>query len=75
MRITVVSNRNIIMLLTAIGWTISLNYGSVAFGVHFGEHTPIPDCQPQFTAALNAVTQLHDESPIEVLAPFVRLSK
>jgi len=56
MQVTVVPNRNMIMLSIAVGWAISLDYDSVAFGAHSGEYTPYPDCQPQFAAAMNAAT-------------------
>lgn len=75
MQVTVVPNRNMIMLSIATGWAISLNYDSVAFGAHSGEYTPYPDCQPQFAAAMNAATHACDTSPIEVVAPFVQWSK
>jgi 7-cyano-7-deazaguanine synthase len=75
MQVTVVPNRNMIMLSIATGWAIALGYDSVAFGAHSGEYTPYPDCQPAFAAALNAATHVCDASPIEVLAPFVRWSK
>ena len=75
MELTVVPNRNMIMLSVATGWAISLAYDSVAFGAHTGEYTPYPDCQPAFAAAINSATHVCDENPIEVLAPFVRWSK
>ena len=75
MQVTVVPNRNMIMLSIATGWAIALGYDSVAFGAHSGEYTPYPDCQPVFAAALNAATHVCDASPIEVFAPFIRWSK
>lgn len=75
MQITVVPNRNMIMLSIATGWAISLGYDSVAFGAHSGEYTPYPDCQPTFAAAINAATHVCDEVAIETLSPFIRWSK
>ena len=75
MQVTVVPNRNMIMLSIATGWALALGFDSVAFGAHSGEYTPYPDCQPQFAAAVNAATHVCDETPVEVLAPFVRWSK
>ena len=75
MEVTVVPNRNMIMLSIAASWAISLGYDSVAFGAHSGEYTPYVDCQPEFAAAVNAATHVCDELPIEVLAPFVQWSK
>ncbi len=75
MQVTVVPNRNMIMISIATGWAIASGFDSVAFGAHSGEYTPYPDCQPAFAAALNAATHVCDSCPIEVLAPFVRSSK
>jgi len=75
MQVTIVPNRNMIMISIATGWAITSCYDSVAFGAHSGEYTPYPDCQPAFAAAVNAATHACDSNPIEVLAPFVRWSK
>jgi 7-cyano-7-deazaguanine synthase len=75
MQVTVVPNRNMIMIAIATGWAIALGFDSVAFGAHAGEYTPYPDCQPAFAEAINSATQICDYSPIEVLAPFVTWTK
>lgn len=75
MHVTVVPNRNMIMISIATGWAIALGFDSVAFGAHSGEYTPYPDCQPAFAAAINSATQSCDYNPIEVLAPFVNWTK
>lgn len=75
MRITTVPNRNMIMLSMAIGWAISSRFDSVAFGAHTGDYTPYPDCQPPFADAMNAVGQVCDRDPIDVLAPFIHWTK
>jgi 7-cyano-7-deazaguanine synthase len=75
MQVTVVPNRNMIMLSIATGWAIALGFDSVAFGAHSGEYTPYPDCQLAFAVAINAATQVCDYSPVEVLAPFVTWEK
>ncbi len=75
MQVTVVPNRNMIMIAIATGWAIASGYDSVAFGAHSGEYTPYSDCQPAFAAAINVATLVCDYNPIEVLAPFVRWSK
>ena len=73
--VTTVPNRNMILLALATGWALATQCDSVAFGAHAGEYTPYPDCQPQFAAAMNAATHVCDDTPIEVLSPFVRWSK
>ncbi len=75
MHVTVVPNRNMIMISIATGWAITLGFDSVAFGAHSGEYTPYPDCQPAFVTAINATTYLCDYHPIAVLAPFTLWAK
>lgn len=73
--VTTVPNRNMILLAIATGWAVATRCDSVAFGAHAGEYTPYPDCKPQFAAAMNAATHACDDTPVEVLSPFVHWSK
>ena len=73
--VTTVPNRNMILLALATGWAVATQCDSVAFGAHAGEYTPYHDCQPQFAAAMNAATHVCNDTPIEVLSPFVHWSK
>lgn len=73
--ITTVPNRNMILLSLAAGWAVAAQCDSVAFGAHAGEYTPYADCQPKFAAAMNAATHVCDDTPLEVLSPFVHWSK
>lgn len=75
MKATVVPNRNMIMLSVAIGYAISLGAQFVAYGAHSGDHTIYPDCRPEFAAALNTAALLADWHQVELLRPFVRLTK
>jgi 7-cyano-7-deazaguanine synthase len=75
MQVTIVPNRNMIMIAIATGWAIALGFDSVAFGAHSGQYTPYPDCQPAFVAAMNLATRACDYKQIEVLAPFVSWTK
>jgi 7-cyano-7-deazaguanine synthase len=75
MKATVVPNRNMIMLATAIGWAVSLEYDAVAYAAHAGDHAIYPDCRPEFVAAMRNVARLCDWRPIELLTPFVSMSK
>ena len=75
MKLTTVPNRNMILLSVAIGWASSLKYNAVAFGAHGGPYTPYPDCQPDFTEAMDRVAGVCDWTPIHVLAPFVHWEK
>ena len=77
MRITVVPNRNQIMLSIAAGIAVARGCDAVATAVHAGDHTIYPDCRTEFINSLNTTTQLATESfgDVQVLAPFVDIDK
>jgi 7-cyano-7-deazaguanine synthase len=75
MKATIVPNRNMIMLSVAIGYAISQKAQFVAYGAHAGDHTIYPDCRPEFAAALNTAALLADWHQVELLRPFIRLTK
>lgn len=79
MRITVVPNRNAIMLSIATGIAVSRGSALVATGVHSGDHFIYPDCRPEFIEAINKAfalgTEGHAADDFRVEAPFVTISK
>lgn len=80
MKLTVVPNRNMIMLSIAIGVAVSesapdASHAEVYFGAHAGDHDIYPDCREEFTAAMRYVAELANYVPVEVIAPFQLLSK
>jgi 7-cyano-7-deazaguanine synthase len=75
MKVTVVPNRNMIMLSVAIGYAISIGAKFVAYGAHAGDHTIYPDCRPEFAAAIDTAALLADWHQVELLRPFIRLTK
>lgn len=75
MKLTVVPNRNMIMLSVAIGFAVSLRYNAVSYGAHAGDHAIYPDCRPEFVAAMNQVAALCDWHRVELRAPFLGYSK
>ncbi len=75
MKLTIVPNRNMIMLSIAVAHAISLQYDQVAFGAHAGDHYIYPDCRPNFVAAMNQATNQCDDKKIEIIAPFIHLDK
>lgn len=75
MRVTVVPNRNMIMLSVAVAWAITLRAGAVAFAAHHGYHTLYPDCTPGFIDALAHAVHKADDHRVELLAPFARWTK
>lgn len=48
MAITVVPNRNMIMLSIAAGVAVNNRYKYIATGIHAGDHFQYPDCRPEF---------------------------
>lgn len=75
MKLTVVPNRNMIMLSVAIGWAVSMKFSAVAYGAHSGDHAIYPDCREEFAAALDQAAQLCDWNPVKLLRPFVAMDK
>ena len=75
MKLTVVPNRNLIMLSIAAAWAISMKADRVAYAAHAGDMAVYPDCRPAFVNAANAVFGLCDWHGVRLYAPFVNLSK
>jgi len=76
MKLTVVPNRNMIMLSVAIGHAVAIGAKGVYTAVHAGDHAIYPDCRPDFIYAMNRAAQIGNEwTPVEVFAPYVNLTK
>ncbi len=78
MRLTVVPNRNAVMLAIAYAAAVSDGADTVATAVHAGDHTVYPDCRPQFIEAFNAMETVATEgfgAPDMLRAPFVNMTK
>lgn len=79
MKITVVPNRNAMMLNIAIARAVSIGAESVVIGVHSGDHAVYPDCRVQFIDAQEFTAKVANEGFIhpefQLAAPFINLSK
>jgi 7-cyano-7-deazaguanine synthase len=79
MAITVVPNRNAIMLSIAYGIAVAEQAELVAFGVHAGDHFIYPDCRPAFITAFEAMERTAVEGSgnpkLRLEAPFQHLNK
>ncbi|MCF8495713.1 MAG: 7-cyano-7-deazaguanine synthase QueC [Alphaproteobacteria bacterium] len=77
MRITVVPNRNAIMLAIAYGIAMAREVRSVAAAFHGGDHFIYPDCRPAFVEAFEAMQHraLEGLSEISLYTPFLNLRK
>ena len=79
MAITVVPNRNAIMLSVAYGVAVNEGAQAVGIGVHGGDHFVYPDCRPDFIGSF-ALMQKHavegfGDPDLELLAPFLNGDK
>lgn len=75
MKATVVPNRNMIMLSVAVAHAISIDFDAIAYGAHAGDHTIYPDCRTEFVDAMKTVIGLCDWKQVQLLTPFVDVSK
>lgn len=77
MKITVVPNRNAIMLTIAFGVASARKAEAVATAVHGGDHFIYPDCRPGFIDAFQMMQDraLDGYADIWLYAPYVRRSK
>lgn len=79
MRVTVVPNRNAIMLSLAVGIAVAEGAEIVATGIHTGDHFIYPDCRPEFfnaiTKAMILATEGHAVEGFDVRAPFLFMYK
>ncbi|MEP3524631.1 MAG: 7-cyano-7-deazaguanine synthase QueC [Hyphomicrobiales bacterium] len=77
MKITIVPNRNAIMLTIAFGVAAAKGADAVATAVHGGDHFIYPDCRPGFIDSFETMQRhaLDGYADIRLLAPFVDMSK
>jgi 7-cyano-7-deazaguanine synthase len=77
MRLTVVPNRNAIMLTTAFGIAMTRRADAVAAAMHGGDHFIYPDCRPLFVDAFAAMQRyaLDGLAQIALVAPFLSWTK
>jgi len=76
MKLTVVPNRNMILLASAAG--AALGQGRIkhlAYGAHAGDHAIYPDCRPEFVEAMRGVLRICDYDPVELHVPYLYVSK
>lgn len=79
MKITVVPNRNMIMLSIAAGVAVAENASGIATAVHSGDHFIYPDCRPAFIVAAERAIRIGNEGfaneALHIIAPFVNSTK
>jgi 7-cyano-7-deazaguanine synthase len=76
MKVTIVPNRNAIMLAIACAAAESDGAAVVGLAVHAGDHFIYPDCRPEFVAAFEAMERLAMDKPaLRIEAPFLTKTK
>ncbi|MGE6742706.1 7-cyano-7-deazaguanine synthase QueC [Allorhizobium pseudoryzae] len=77
MKITVVPNRNAIMLTIAFGLAAAQGADAVAIAVHGGDHFIYPDCRPSFIDSFQVMQNhaMEGYASVQLLSPFVTISK
>ncbi len=77
MKVTVVPNRNAIMLTIAYGVAAANGDDAVATAVHGGDHFIYPDCRPSFTDTFDKMQReaLDGYANVSLVTPFVHKSK
>ena len=75
MKLTVVPNRNMMMLSIAIAYAENLKYAAVAIANHAGDHAIYPDCRPKFIKYLSRAAETGTYNKIKIFAPFTHYTK
>ena len=75
MKVTIVPNRNMIMLSIATAYAVSLEAEAVYFAAHAGDHAIYPDCRQEFVDKLSEVTKIANYHPVEIRAPYLQMDK
>src|SRR6056297_4090234 len=77
MKLTIVPNRNAIMLTIAFGMAAAEKLDAVGAAVHGGDHFIYPDCRPGFIDAFQAMQDkaLDGVANVRLYTPFVAISK
>lgn len=75
MKVTVVPNRNSLMLNVAAAWAIASKFDTLAYAAHAGDHAQYPDCRPAFIDAIKVLLRTVDWQPLNLIAPFAYKSK
>ena len=79
MAITVVPNRNAIMLTIAYGIAVARESEAVGAAMHAGDHAIYPDCRPLFVSSFNDMQKIavegHGHLDLHLWTPFINQSK
>ena len=74
-KLTVVPNRNMIMLSIAAGFAMSIGAVDLYYGAHANDFAIYPDCRPEFVKELNDVLAIAHYTPVRVIVPYQHYGK
>lgn len=75
MKVTVVPNRNMILISIATAYAIAEGAVEVYYAAHAGDHPVYPDCRPEFFEALGKAISLCSWEGVNLKAPYINISK
>jgi len=75
MKLTVVPNRNMVMISVAASLAIRDKLDHLWYAAHSGDHEVYPDCRPEFIAKMAEVISICDYHKINFEAPFMNYTK
>lgn len=75
MKITVVPNRNMVLLSLATSYAIGVGATKLFYGAHAGDHLIYPDCRKEFIDSMGESVRLCDWSKVELEAPYWDIDK
>lgn len=75
MKLTVVPNRNMVMLSIAAAYAMGIKAKKLYYGAHSGDHDIYPDCRVEFVQAMAKAIELADWHKLELDAPFYGIDK
>jgi len=75
MKVTVVPNRNMVMLSIATAFAIASRADFVGYAAHAGDHAIYPDCRPEFVTAMGEAIRLCDDHKVSIYTPYIDLTK
>ncbi len=75
-RVTIVPNRNMIMISIAVGRAVTIGAQYVGYAAHASDYEVYPDCRPEFVEQLDKAIYLGNLwTPVHLIAPFVTRTK
>ena len=75
MKVTVVPNRNMIMLAIAGGWAVAEKFDRIAIAAHAGDHAIYPDCRDEFFAPLGLALRTGNYHQVAIYRPYLTWTK